>query len=170
MVKRNTHRGDPPERSIETACLEGSYPDGSHSATLFQKTFFLKAIAIKAASNAQLLAIRGASCHYRAAFLRLAFSINEGTKMKTLQRSAWLFLLLLWLGGAASAQDGFYLKNGDRVVFYGASITDQRRYTTFVETYVVTRFPTSCTSRRGGRCRFPSRMTNRPTSPKRLKR
>src|SRR2546425_1074351 len=35
----------------------------------------------------------------------------------------------------------FYLRDGDRVVFYGDSITDQRLYTTFVETYVVTRFP-----------------------------
>src|SRR5262252_4520498 len=61
--------------------------------------------------------------------------------MKTLQRSAWLSLLLLLLGGAASAQDGFYLKDGDRVVFYGDSITDQRLYTTFTETFVVTRFP-----------------------------
>jgi lysophospholipase L1-like esterase len=61
--------------------------------------------------------------------------------MKRLPRVVWLFLLLLWLSGAASAQDGFYLKNGDRVVFYGDSITDQRLYTTFVETYVVTRFP-----------------------------
>ncbi len=61
--------------------------------------------------------------------------------MKTLQRSVWLYLLALLLSGAASAQDGFYLKNGDRVVFYGDSITEQRLYTTFVETYVVTRFP-----------------------------
>lgn len=42
---------------------------------------------------------------------------------------------------AASAQSGFYLKSGDRVVFYGDSITDQRLYTTFVETFVRTRFP-----------------------------
>ena len=35
----------------------------------------------------------------------------------------------------------FYLHNGDRVVFYGDSITQQRFYTNFVETYVVTRFP-----------------------------
>lgn len=41
----------------------------------------------------------------------------------------------------AAAQDSFYLRNGDRVVFYGDSITDQRLYTTFVETFVVTRFP-----------------------------
>src|SRR6185295_16733769 len=42
---------------------------------------------------------------------------------------------------AASAQEKFALKDGDRVVFYGDSITDQRLYTTFTETYVVTRFP-----------------------------
>jgi lysophospholipase L1-like esterase len=41
----------------------------------------------------------------------------------------------------AFAQSGFYLKAGDTVVFYGDSITDQRLYTTFVETYAVTRFP-----------------------------
>src|SRR6185503_16616989 len=35
----------------------------------------------------------------------------------------------------------FALKDGDRVVFYGDSITDQRLYTTFTETYVVTRYP-----------------------------
>lgn len=61
--------------------------------------------------------------------------------MKVLQRSGWLSLLLLCLSAAVSAQDTFYLKNGDRVVFYGDSITDQRLYTTFVETYIVTRFP-----------------------------
>jgi len=41
----------------------------------------------------------------------------------------------------AKAQGPFPLKQGDRVVFYGDSITDQRLYTTFTETYVVTRFP-----------------------------
>jgi lysophospholipase L1-like esterase len=42
---------------------------------------------------------------------------------------------------AAFAQSSFFLKNGDVVVFYGDSITDQRLYTTFTETYAVTRFP-----------------------------
>lgn len=46
----------------------------------------------------------------------------------------------LLLAGLASAQT-FALHDGDRVVFYGDSITDQRLYTTFAETYVVTRFP-----------------------------
>jgi len=45
------------------------------------------------------------------------------------------------VAGAFAQQDGFYLHAGDRVVFYGDSITDQRLYTTFAETYVVTRFP-----------------------------
>lgn len=48
--------------------------------------------------------------------------------------------LLLW-AAIGSAQTNFFLKNNDRVVFYGDSITDQRLYTTFVETYSVTRFP-----------------------------
>jgi lysophospholipase L1-like esterase len=45
------------------------------------------------------------------------------------------------VGGIVSAQGNFYLKDGDRVVFYGDSITEQRLYTTFTETYVLTRFP-----------------------------
>jgi lysophospholipase L1-like esterase len=51
--------------------------------------------------------------------------------------------LTLFVAAVASlaAQDGFYLHDGDRVVFYGDSITDQRLYTTFTETFVVTRFP-----------------------------
>lgn len=39
------------------------------------------------------------------------------------------------------AEGEFYLKDGDRVVFYGDSITEQRLYSTFAETFVVTRFP-----------------------------
>ena len=52
-----------------------------------------------------------------------------------------LVLLLATAAGMARAQSGFALRNGDRVAFYGDSITDQRLYTTFVEDYVVTRFP-----------------------------
>ena len=60
--------------------------------------------------------------------------------MKILRRTAlWGLLLAVFLG--AAPPDGFYLHDGDRVVFYGDSITDQRLYTTFVETYVITRFP-----------------------------
>ena len=48
--------------------------------------------------------------------------------------------LLALLATAALAQE-FHLKDGDRVVFFGDSITDQRLYTTFTETFTVTRFP-----------------------------
>jgi len=72
---------------------------------------------------------------------------------RQVKSSAVVFVLMLaaslgaWSGvtSAAPAQSAapvsFYLKSGDRVVFYGDSITDQRLYTTFVESYVVTRFP-----------------------------
>jgi lysophospholipase L1-like esterase len=40
----------------------------------------------------------------------------------------------------AADTDSFSLKSGDRVVFYGDSITDQRLYTVITETYVVTRY------------------------------
>lgn len=49
--------------------------------------------------------------------------------------------LLLLLTSCALFAQQFYLKPGDRVVFYGDSITDSRMYTNLVETYVVTRFP-----------------------------
>src|SRR3954465_2544161 len=59
-----------------------------------------------------------------------------------MQRCILLLLSLFTLVKARSAEpSGFYLKDGDRVVFYGDSITDQRLYTTFTETFVVTRFP-----------------------------
>ncbi|HWA82361.1 MAG TPA: SGNH/GDSL hydrolase family protein, partial [Fimbriimonadaceae bacterium] len=37
--------------------------------------------------------------------------------------------------------NGFALSDGDRVLFYGDSITDNQYYPQFVENYVVTRFP-----------------------------
>jgi lysophospholipase L1-like esterase len=52
-----------------------------------------------------------------------------------------LVVVLPALAASARGDEPFYLKDGDRVVFYGDSITDQRLYTTYVETYVVTRFP-----------------------------
>src|SRR6266513_559897 len=57
--------------------------------------------------------------------------------------SLYQALCLLAFAPLAVAQEksDFQLKDGDRVVFYGDSITDQRLYTTFAETYVVTRFP-----------------------------
>ncbi|MDP8979621.1 MAG: SGNH/GDSL hydrolase family protein [Acidobacteriota bacterium] len=48
---------------------------------------------------------------------------------------------LLLFTATLSAQSDFYLKDGDTVVFYGDSITEQRLYTVFTEAYVLTRFP-----------------------------
>jgi lysophospholipase L1-like esterase len=64
--------------------------------------------------------------------------------MKIPRRTATFGLLLALCPSflyPAPPPPAFYLHQGDRVVFYGDSITDQRLYTTFVETYVVTRFP-----------------------------
>jgi lysophospholipase L1-like esterase len=62
--------------------------------------------------------------------------------MRTLRLAALAVLNLLVVSFAPVLADGpFYLKSGDRVVFYGDSITDQRLYTTFTESFVVTRFP-----------------------------
>ena len=60
---------------------------------------------------------------------------------EVLHRLVVCCLVLTFDLAAAWAETGFYLKDGDRVVFYGDSITDQRLYTTFIETYVITRFP-----------------------------
>ena len=60
--------------------------------------------------------------------------------MKIVRRFAFVILSLI-IPIAARAQAPFYLNTGDRVVFYGDSITDQRLYTVDVETYVLTRFP-----------------------------
>jgi lysophospholipase L1-like esterase len=53
----------------------------------------------------------------------------------------WLLLAALCAAVPLAAADDFYLKIGDRVVFYGDSITEQRLYTVIAETFVVTRYP-----------------------------
>jgi len=56
-------------------------------------------------------------------------------------RSLLQTILILASSCGSLAQTPFYLKDGDTVVFYGDSITNQRLYTTFAEVYVLTRFP-----------------------------
>lgn len=50
-------------------------------------------------------------------------------------------LALATAPAALPALPSFQLKNGDRVLFYGDSITEQRYYPVAIETYVRTRFP-----------------------------
>jgi lysophospholipase L1-like esterase len=54
---------------------------------------------------------------------------------------ALVCILLVGLASAARGGDGFHLRDGDRVLFYGDSITERGLYTAIVETYVVTRYP-----------------------------
>ena len=50
-------------------------------------------------------------------------------------------LLLACIPEFLWAQQEFFLKDGDTVVFYGDSITERRIYSSFTEAYVLTRFP-----------------------------
>ena len=62
-----------------------------------------------------------------------------------MKRRVWFVILAMYgLAGltTTSAQtQGFSLKSGDTVVFYGDSITEQNLYNQWVELYTVTRFP-----------------------------
>jgi hypothetical protein len=49
--------------------------------------------------------------------------------------------LALCADARSQSKAEFELKDGDRVVFYGDSITEQRLYTTYVEHFVMTRYP-----------------------------
>ncbi len=54
---------------------------------------------------------------------------------------SYLLLVPFLVETNAAGEQPFYLKSGDRVCFYGDSITEQRYYGMDVETYVRTRFP-----------------------------
>jgi lysophospholipase L1-like esterase len=58
--------------------------------------------------------------------------------LRPLRFAAFCFLICR-IAGAGTGD--FYLHDGDTVVFYGDSITNQRLYTDFTEAYVLTRFP-----------------------------
>ena len=58
-----------------------------------------------------------------------------------MKRAALLLLLASAPALAAEAPAPFALRDGDRVVFYGDSITQDGAYARFVEEYVRTRFP-----------------------------
>jgi lysophospholipase L1-like esterase len=51
------------------------------------------------------------------------------------------FVCIALASSALAADTAFFFHGGDRVVFLGDSITEQRLYTTYVEAYTVTRFP-----------------------------
>lgn len=54
----------------------------------------------------------------------------------------WLAIILVVFATLTPALAGdFFIRNGDRVVFLGDSITEQRLYTTYMEAYALTRHP-----------------------------
>src|ERR1700756_108304 len=59
--------------------------------------------------------------------------------MKPLLKKVFGLLALALAGSALAAE--FPIHSGDRVVFLGDSITEQRLYTTYVEAYALTRHP-----------------------------
>ena len=64
--------------------------------------------------------------------------------MRILHRSLILMAMLMaapLLPATATAADKFFVHNGDRVVFLGDSITEQRLYTTYLEAYTLSRYP-----------------------------
>src|SRR5947207_1681349 len=64
-------------------------------------------------------------------------SKSSGMKSASMVRT----LCLVAFAALQARAETFALKDGDRVVFYGDSITEQRLYTTYVEHYVLTHYP-----------------------------
>jgi len=65
-------------------------------------------------------------------------TVNQ-LQMKHLFRHVAISLLLAAMPCTAA---DFFLKNGDKVVMMGDSITEQHQYSSYVETWALTRFPT----------------------------
>lgn len=60
--------------------------------------------------------------------------------MKTLNRFVFCVVVVCAIAARALGGD-FLIHDGDRVVFLGDSITEQRLYTTYIEAYALTRYP-----------------------------
>jgi lysophospholipase L1-like esterase len=57
-------------------------------------------------------------------------------------RRSWMTLCVLTLAATTTrADDAFFFKKGDRIVFLGDSITEQYQYSSYIELYLTTRFP-----------------------------
>ena len=90
-----------------------------------------------ASSNSKFISI---GLKYVKAFERSRNSLDSHGNDLVMNGKVLSSTLTLAITCAAFGSD-FALHNRDRVVFYGDSITDNSPYTTFVETFVVTRFP-----------------------------
>src|SRR6266568_2802061 len=61
--------------------------------------------------------------------------------MKYFQMRVSVFLAAIFGLIASGIAAEFFIRDGDRVVFLGDSITEQRLYTTYIEAYALTRYP-----------------------------
>src|SRR5438046_7998147 len=55
-------------------------------------------------------------------------------------RTCLILICAFWVAAGAPGAD-FLIRDGDRVVFLGDSITEQRLYTTYIEAYALSRHP-----------------------------
>src|SRR5262249_179720 len=72
---------------------------------------------------------------------KIQHTFARNQKMRRYLTSSWLIFALLLAATVSQAQVAFYLRQNDRVVFYGDSITQQYQYGSFVEAYVLGRWP-----------------------------
>src|ERR1700747_601574 len=61
--------------------------------------------------------------------------------MKALRARPFVFFFTLFGLITSGIAGDFFIRDGDRVVFLGDSITEQRLYTTYIEAYALTRHP-----------------------------
>ncbi|MCU1286972.1 MAG: Lysophospholipase L1-like esterase [Acidobacteriales bacterium] len=69
--------------------------------------------------------------------------MSQFRSQKILVIAAWILISASATSAqkAESSQKDFALKDGDRVVFFGDSITQQRLYTSYVQQFVLSRYP-----------------------------
>src|ERR1043166_8801996 len=60
-------------------------------------------------------------------------------KLPRIRILLWIWAVIAFTISCSAAK--FLIHDGDRVVFLGDSITEQRLYTTYIEAYALTRYP-----------------------------
>lgn len=61
--------------------------------------------------------------------------------MSTIHRKLLTISLVSLVLTARDLAADFFIRDGDRVVFLGDSITEQRLYATYIEAYTLARYP-----------------------------
>jgi lysophospholipase L1-like esterase len=68
-------------------------------------------------------------------------TLAKAQRMNVFSKKAFTFLIASTSAAIALSAAEFLIHDGDRVVFLGDSITEQRLYTTYIEAYALTRHP-----------------------------